>query len=277
MKFRKLAILIFVFFNTKTFAQQVQILDTTRWLCTYNYEFLQDSTSRYSLKSEQMTLQIASHLSKFCSTNQLLTDSLIYALRNEELGNAAKKIGPFIGQGHYTNLLCNYKIYKNFPGKDTLIFTAYEGGKFLKVVQHEKYNWKIEDKDSLLLGYRCQKATFSFAGRSYVAWFTPEIPINDGPYKFAGLPGLIVKISDTKGQHCFTLTSIRKPRYIQPITFNKSDYINISAREFLKALHANIASLFGRVQGGDITITSDDGKARSLQGLKSLNNFIERY
>jgi hypothetical protein len=42
-------------------------------------------------------------------------------------------------------------------------------------------------------------------------------------------------------------------------------------------VYANLASLFGRVQGGDITITSEDGKAKSLHGLKSLNNFIEKY
>lgn len=267
---------IFVFFNTKVFAQEVEIVDTTRWLCTYNYEFMQDSASRYSLKSEQMTLQKGSHLSKFGSTNQLLADSLIYALRNEDMGNAVKKLGPFISS-HYTNLLCNYKIYKNFPGKDTLFFTAYEGGKFLKVLQPEKFNWKIENKDTLLLGYRCQKATNSFAGRNYVAWFTPQIPINDGPYKFAGLPGLIVKISDTKSQHCFTLTSIQKLRYVQFITFNKSDYLDVTPKEFVRAVYANLASLFGRVQGGDITITSEDGKAKSLHGLKSLNNFIEKY
>lgn len=33
-----------------------------------------------------------------------------------------------------------------------------------------------------------QKATCDFAGRKWIAWFTTEIPIQDGPYKFYGLP-----------------------------------------------------------------------------------------
>jgi GLPGLI family protein len=193
------------------------------------------------------------------------------------MASSSKKIMASMN-GNYTHIFCNYKIYKNFPKKGVLTFSSYQGGKFLRVTQTNGLKWKIEgEKDTILLGYNCQMARTSFAGRNYIAWFTPRIPINDGPYKFQGLPGLIVKISDTKNEHRFTLTGIQKLKYIQPILYNQSKYLDINAEEFVKAMKANLASLFGKVQNGDITISSDEGKAKSLQGLKTRNNFIEKY
>jgi len=42
----------------------------------------------------------------------------------------------------------------------------------------------------------------------FEAWFTREIPIAEGPYKFYGLPGLIIKISDSRDYYSFELTKI---------------------------------------------------------------------
>ena len=55
-----------------------------------------------------------------------------------------------------------------------------------------------------------QKATTSYGGRDWIAWFTAEIPFQDGPYKFYGLPGLIVKMEDTTGSHIMTLVGNKK-------------------------------------------------------------------
>jgi GLPGLI family protein len=54
-----------------------------------------------------------------------------------------------------------------------------------------------------------KKATTEFAGRTYVAWYTTEISIADGPYKFHGLPGLILSIYDTNKHYQFTVSSIK--------------------------------------------------------------------
>lgn len=60
-------------------------------------------------------------------------------------------------------------------------------------------DWKVVDEYDYVLGYRCQKATCEFRGRSYEAFFTSEIPYNDGPYKFDGLPGLVLKVKSLDG------------------------------------------------------------------------------
>jgi len=69
--------------------------------------------------------------------------------------------------------------------------------------------WIISnDASSIFLGYKCKKAKASFRGRIYTAWFAPEIPVEIGPWKLHGLPGLILKAEDNFNQVIFTATKL---------------------------------------------------------------------
>ncbi len=68
--------------------------------------------------------------------------------------------------------------------------------------------WKLEDEKQTVCGYSCQKATCHWRGRDYVAWFTSAIPMKSGPWKFGGLPGLIMKIHDTKNLYTWEAVSV---------------------------------------------------------------------
>lgn len=58
-------------------------------------------------------------------------------------------------------------------------------------------NWKIDKKSTKKINdYTCYKATTSFRGRNYVAYYTEDIPLPYGPFKFKGLPGLILEIQN---------------------------------------------------------------------------------
>jgi len=60
--------------------------------------------------------------------------------------------------------------------------------------------WEIfSDTTMTILNYLCFKATTTFRGRNYIAWFTMDIPINEGPWKIYGLPGLILRLEDEDG------------------------------------------------------------------------------
>lgn len=71
--------------------------------------------------------------------------------------------------------------------------------------------WKIHEDTINVLGYPCQFATADFRGRSYKAWFTLDIPIGDGPWKFYGLPGIILKVEDTNGIFNFKAIGLQVP------------------------------------------------------------------
>lgn len=72
------------------------------------------------------------------------------------------------------------------------------------------FNWTIINEETREIGgYTCHKATTTFRGRSYVAWFAPKIPINAGPWKLAGLPGLILEATDRSGAVQFIFAGIK--------------------------------------------------------------------
>ena len=45
--------------------------------------------------------------------------------------------------------------------------------------------------------------------RKYEAWFTPDIPVSEGPLKFGGLPGLIMKLSDNLQEWTYEIEGIQ--------------------------------------------------------------------
>jgi GLPGLI family protein len=102
------------------------------------------------------------------------------------------------------------KIYKEFKEqkiivKDKIVTDDYYYQEPLDII-----NWKIHGDTISIAGYMCQKAEADFRGRHFIAWFTNEINISNGPMKFGGLPGLIIKISDDKKIFSYSLCFFEK-------------------------------------------------------------------
>jgi GLPGLI family protein len=110
-------------------------------------------------------------------------------------------------------------------------------------------DWQIDEKQVREIGgYQCKLAVGEFRGRVYEAWFAPEIPINAGPWKLAGLPGLILEARDRKGIIQFVFAGLRQvpaeeaewntaPR--RGITTNFKNFFDTRARkdeEFFKKI-----------------------------------------
>ena len=57
--------------------------------------------------------------------------------------------------------------------------------------------WDIDYKVSKVIeNYTCFEAKTNFRGSDIIAYFTEEIPFSTGPFKFGGLPGTILEISE---------------------------------------------------------------------------------
>lgn len=78
------------------------------------------------------------------------------------------------------------------------------------VETNDKINWNLVDETKTIGGYKLQKATAKYGGRNWTAWFTKEISLNEGPYKFKGLPGMIFEIYDDKDNFKFSLVKSYK-------------------------------------------------------------------
>jgi len=167
----------------------------------YEYKFIPDSSNKEEVKKEMMLLDINKEGSTYYSHDKFVADSTSRADLEKQLksglGSISMNRREKLGQ-------VSYKVTKQYPEFKTYLFTSVSTDKY-KILEDKKPVWKILSEKQKVGEYNAQKATTSFGGREWTAWFTSDIPFQDGPYKFYGLPGLIVKIEDATGSHTMTL------------------------------------------------------------------------
>jgi GLPGLI family protein len=84
-------------------------------------------------------------------------------------------------------------VYKNQGTKEIVSQESIIDRKFRIVDSLTNFEWQLSDEEKVINNFKCRKAT-DRTGIT-VAWYCPDIPINDGPYIFWGLPGLIIELS----------------------------------------------------------------------------------
>jgi len=99
----------------------------------------------------------------------------------------------------------SFKIYKIYPDMKEQYVDRISKNLFA-YEETIKFDWKILSDKEKIGEYNTQKATTEFGGRKWTAWFSTDIPFQDGPYKFYGLPGLIVKIEDEGKDYSWLLS-----------------------------------------------------------------------
>ncbi|MNK57823.1 hypothetical protein D3C87_768890 [compost metagenome] len=171
----------------------------------YEYNFKLDSLHRDSIKTEMMVLEISPKGSHFVSHKKVVYDSTL---------TASFKNSQNTGQTHFdfTHLrpaVVNFQVTKNYPDYKTSVYLPISSELF-KLEYSKALPWKILQEKSTIEGIKVQKATVDAMGRSWIAWFAEEIQIQDGPYRFSGLPGLILKLEDSNGDHIFVFKGNRK-------------------------------------------------------------------
>lgn len=128
-------------------------------------------------------------------------------------------------------------IYKDFAKKKMILSDRVDRNQYLINDSLQIFKWKITKEKKKILNYICIKAITQFRGRNYEAWFTEEIPIQNGPWKFCGLPGLIIRVYDDKQAFVYQLTALDlKAKFDKNIIVLPNEYMKdkpISHREFM--------------------------------------------
>ncbi len=103
--------------------------------------------------------------------------------------------------------------YKNIKDFDTQTITVWDsqmGDRYHYPVEMDDLQWHLIESTKIVLDYECQLATADYHGRKWHAWFTPEIPVQDGPWQLCGLPGLIMEAITADGEYGFTIKGIQQ-------------------------------------------------------------------
>jgi len=201
---------------------QNKLKDEFNYKITYNLTYKLDSTSLDAPQSEYMILYLGDNLSLFSSQAKTLANPIV--VRGTSGHTSRSALTKF-----------HYEILKNKQTKNLyyILQIPKTQDQFYYIQDKDLFNWNIAEETKLIKGYNVQKTTTSYAGREYIAWFSTEIPISEGPYKFNGLPGLILEISDTDNDYVFEFIGLEKISQKLPYTINLNQYIKTEKEELL--------------------------------------------
>lgn len=137
----------------------------------------------------------------------------------------------------------------------------------------DELSWVIGDSTRTILGYECISAETDYHGRHWTAWFTPEIPVHDGPWKLRGLPGLILEATYKDGVGFFADGIEQTDKTITGI-YGADKYEKYSRKDILRARRAirdnpkGVLSAKGFLEG--VEFKSDQPELKS-----NTSDFIE--
>ncbi|MCU7616467.1 GLPGLI family protein [Chryseobacterium sp. PBS4-4] len=248
---KNLLLTIFTFSSILLYAQNQRF--------SYEYKFVSDSINKDKSQTELMHLDISKKGSKFYSRDKAVADSIM-----KEIDKKSNPDFSGIKFGQVQSI-----VEKSYPDYKIIFFNSVDMDNY-KVSDERKIDWKILAEKEKFAEFNTQKATTNFAGRKWTAWFTTDIPFQDGPYKFHGLPGLIAKIEDNSKSHSFILKGVKNLK-ADEIWISENDrerydpLINLSYDKYNKQVidHRNnptkgMKQLMAR--GGTVKFTDQNGK-----------------
>lgn len=242
-----------------------------------------DSTNTESKKTETAYLDTNGKKSLFYGENRMKRDSIMNRMRQTRTFDFSQM------ENFRSNI--NYVVEKN-PAEQSIIFKDRIGRDQYAYTENQPFSWKILPETVTIGEYKTQKAETEYGGRKWTAWFTMDLPYQDGPYKFSGLPGLIVKIQDEKGDYTFDLMQVKKLAELPELQQRGQD-ISITKDKFRKTYAAfqkdpenYMNQGFGRGGAPAAPVSRGGGNGpdqnrmkemrdRMLKEIKSNNNPIE--
>jgi GLPGLI family protein len=180
--------------------------DTAQVLVHYKFTHVRDTANRDHPYTENMALYIGRSSSAYRSYDNVLEQA--EAKKQMELALANSPDGHVNIRRNRRGSASEYYEFPNekkLARKEPLVMDTYLIEDAMPVI-----DWKISSDTATFGGLHCQKAAAHFKGRDYTAWFCPDMPLHVGPWKFNGLPGVIVQVYDAKRDVQFMFDGVEK-------------------------------------------------------------------
>lgn len=249
-------------------------IDELVFRAQYELAVVEDSTrTDVQPNRETMMLEVGKKASVYYSYTSYMRDSV---LMEDVKNNVSQEVMMEHGKA-YGNARISYRIYKNYPAGKVTTLDRFVTTNFRCEEKNEKPHWTLLPDTATVLTYLCRKATCQFRGRTYVAWYTPEIPVSEGPWKLCGLPGFIVKAEDSRGHYTFTCTGIELSKAPKPLLFNGKGYESVSRKELNKVYERYAKDPMGFVAttAPNVKVTVTDANGNELKHYTLPYNPIE--
>lgn len=241
-----------------------------------------DSTKRASrFTKDPVILRIGKDKSVFCGVKQLWKDSIMavdpatYWEIDRARVMSDKRDDTQLLSGHYWSY-----IYKNIPEGKVTERAYFDMERWQYSEDWEKPAWKITDESKEIIGYQCFKAVTDYRGRKWTAWFAPEIPVQEGPWKLCGLPGLILEAYDNNMEYHFEADGLTHNPNSEVGIFTYDDRrgrTTVTRDKFFnnwwKYKHSNFGAKMNAAYGVGPKATPEDNKPRVVHGDKEETNY----
>lgn len=226
-----------------------EVLDTTRFVVSYRMLYQQRPENEHPME-DLLLLQVGRNMTKFYSYKTWQTDSLVRVMPPEQV---MANLGSFHG-GVRDELFRDRKAgrltHTDQIGMDHLLYTE----------PLPAIDWELTDDERTILGYACRRAIGTFRGRNYEAWYAPEIAVSCGPWKFGGLPGLILAVRDDAGVLDLEATGVEQR--VEPIRMTDRNYMKTNRKKYLDLKQKVMTDPVGYLTGNSnvrMTIKNEDG------------------
>lgn len=250
------------------FDQNPEVLDRGDFLATYSLLWKEDSLNADFQRQEDMYLLIGANYSQFVSKNFLL--GLLQGRRMEKEG----KLDEFLNLPSDKRLPARfvYNIFKNYKNGNMVYSGHVMPTRFEYEEGMDVIKWTLGEDTSKALGYRLNQAFTNYGGRNWVAWYSADIPMNDGPYKFCGLPGLILKVYDSKKDYIFEAVTLEKLKEPMDIEKSNKDVVKTTRENYIKAEDNMRYDIINRVKDAG---NSNETQQMIAKKMLKRNNPIE--
>ena len=238
----------------------------------YNHVIGQNQLFKYDLEYKPSPLQNNTIIEKMVLEVENTKSSIFRTEHEKKSDSLIAKTG--LGLGRKPTFENQFYIIKKLADNEVKksIQTMYS--EIFSVKINEKLNWEIFPEKSKIGTFEVQKATVNYGGRNWIAWFASEIPIQDGPYIFHGLPGLIIKISDNENNYIFSLTEIKASE--GDITY-RTKSSELTWEQFEKLSENYYSDPFATLKSMGIPIKVDDGNGNGVTpDLKILSDQMKK-
>lgn len=255
-----------------SFFVKFYISQNNSYRVTYKITYIKDSLEQNTKNEEYSYLYLDNNNSFFLTVNKFKSDSALSQAKKSNFNSTTLLSRPKFNSNF------NFLIKKNLK-KDSIIYKEKIAGIGNFVYREEntfKGKWNLSSKESLnIIDNITHKAYISYGGRNWTAWYANNISISDGPYKFNGLPGLILKIYDDKKQYVFEAVGIEKINVPEDLDNNYLSQIIITDRLKFNTIKKNYYNNPVLTSGGRMNYTDKEKEKAFIDRMKKNNNFIE--
>lgn len=124
------------------------------------------------------------------------------------------------------------------------------------------FSWELLNDTLTILNHKCLSAKTNFRGRKYIAYYCIDLPYSDGPWKFSGLPGLILSVKSDDDFLKITAKKIELKNKESEKSVKYRSYAYISWQDYEQLYKITIDNIIKRAKSSTTTTTGSKTKIK---------------